>query len=91
MKNQVSPEIKEKRSKRLIQLSINGKKAFQEKFIGQNRKVLWEEVDGEYIKGHTSNYILVYAKNNLSKENKIENVNIEAQYEDGLTGKVTEM
>ena len=70
MPNQIDGKIKEKRSNTLIELSNKNEKEFLSKFVGKNVEVLFEQKEGEYTKGHTSNYILVKTKlNNI--ENKI--------------------
>ena len=59
MPNQVENKIKEERSKKLIELSKENQKRHNERYIGKEIEVLFEEKDGEYIKGHTTNYIVV--------------------------------
>ena len=39
-------------------------------------KSLFEEKDGDYFKGHTSNYIMVNVKTNKNLSNKIELIEI---------------
>ena len=56
MPNQIDGNIKEQRSRRLIELSDENEKRHNEKYIGKKVKVLFEEKEGEYIKGHTTNY-----------------------------------
>ena len=62
MENQVSPQVQEERSKKLIELSDNNQKEYNNKYIGQKLAVLFEEQQGEYIKGHTQNYLVVNIK-----------------------------
>ena len=71
MKNQIESQIKDLRSKRLINLSNENEKYYLEKYIGKNVQVLFEEKEGEYIKGHTENYLLVKV---LGKEDNINNL-----------------
>ena len=52
-------KIKEKRSARLIELSKENEKAHNEKYIGKEVEVLFEEKEEEFIKGHTTNYMVV--------------------------------
>ena len=59
MPNQIDGQIKEERSKKLIELSNRNEKLHNEKYIGKQVEVLFEEKDGDYIKGHTSNYMNV--------------------------------
>ncbi len=77
MPKQVDGKIKEERSRRLIEFSDQNTKEHNEKYIGKELDVLFEERDGEYIKGHTTNYIMVKVKtNNDSIKDKIEKVKI---------------
>ena len=59
MENQVDGNIKEKRSRKLIELSNKNEIEKNESYIGKNVKVLFEEYENGYFKGHTSNYIMV--------------------------------
>lgn len=76
MKNQIDGNIKEKRSERLIKLSDNNEKLHNDKYVGKELEVLFEEQDGEYIKGHTTNYIVVKVKAGNEIENSIKQVKI---------------
>ena len=76
MKNQVPGDIKEERSKKLIELSDKNQKEHNEKYIGQKLEVLFEEREKEYIKGHTTNYIVVKTKTDKQIENTIQTVKI---------------
>ena len=76
MKNQISGDIKDIRSHRLLELSSRNEKEYLNKYIGKKLYVLFEESDGDYIKGHTQNYIMVKAKLNEEKINKIEEVKV---------------
>ena len=78
MPNQIDGSIKEKRSKILIDLSDENTKRHNEKYISKDVKVLWEEKEGDYIKGHTTNYIVV-KKPYEKLENEITVVNIQAE------------
>ena len=87
MPNQIKPEIQEKRSKRLIELSDINQKEYNKKYIGKTIEVLFEEQNGEYIKGHTQNYIVVNVKGNISSfHNEIINVKIVEMLGDELLG-----
>ena len=73
MQNQIPGDIKELRSRRLIELSNKNEFEINQKYIGKKVEVLFEK-EGVF-KGHTANYILVYCndeKENLS--NKIQEV-----------------
>ncbi len=75
MPNQVPSNIKEKRSKMLIDLSDNNEEFYNKQYIGKKVEVLWEEEKNGISKGHTSNYILVES-NKDRIENNIETVEI---------------
>ena len=75
MQNQIPDDIKELRSRRLIELSNKNEFEINQKYIGKKVEVLFEEEKEGVFKGHTANYILVYCndeKENLS--NKIQEV-----------------
>ena len=59
MKEQIDGSIKEERSNKLISLSNENEIAHNEKELGKELEVLWEEQEGEFIKGHTTNYKVV--------------------------------
>ena len=75
MKNQIKEDIKELRSKELIELSNKNEENFLNCNIGKKVEVLFEQKEGEYIKGHTTNYIVVKAKGK-ALPNTLETVNI---------------
>ena len=70
-KNQVDGNIKEQRSKKLIELSNKNEAEYNQALIGQTVKVLFEEEKTGLYKGHTQNYILVYCKSDENLENQI--------------------
>lgn len=74
MENQVSGNIKEERSKRLIELSNKNEIEYNNKYIGKEVEVLFEEKKDGIYKGHTQNYIMIYCETNENLENKIEKV-----------------
>jgi len=76
MKNQISGEIKEERSKRLLELSDRNENEYLEKYLQKEVEVLFEERDGEFYKGHTGNYIMVKYKQNRDISNQIIKVKI---------------
>ena len=71
MPNQVLPNVKEERSKKLIELSDKYEIEYLKTYIGKNLEVLFEENDGEYWKGHTANYLVVKTKSKENLHNKI--------------------
>ena len=76
-KNQIDGNIKEERSKKLIEFSNKNEEEYNKKYIGKTVKVLFEEEKVGLYKGHTSNYILVYCKSDENIENKILDVKCE--------------
>ena len=76
MPNQINGNIKEQRSKLLIELSNNNQKQYNEQYIGKKVEVLFEDRENEFFKGHTQNYILVKYKTNEELENTIKKVEI---------------
>ena len=76
MPMQIDGNIKERRSKKLIELSNKNQKEYNEKYIGKKVEVLFEEKENEYYKGHTQNYILVKYKTSEELENVIKEVNV---------------
>ena len=74
MKNQVYGNIKEERSNELLELSDKYEEEFNNACVGKILSVLFEEQDGEYLKGHTTNYRLVKVAVNeeIEKDNEKE-------------------
>ena len=81
MENQISGDIKEKRSKLLLELSDLNEISYLNQYINKKVNVLFEEYDGEYYKGHTENYIMVKKKSIIDLSNKIINVEIKERKE----------
>lgn len=98
MKEQVTPEIKEERSKKLIELSDKNEKEYNQKYVGKEVEVLWEEEKNGVYKGHTKNYVLVeLTEQELGEkmehivhvENTLETVRIEEAEEHHIIAKKT--
>lgn len=77
MENQVDGNKKEERSNRLLELSDKNGINQNKQYIGKIVDVLWEEKKGEWMIGHTTNYIEVKAKSNNNLENEISKVKID--------------
>ncbi len=77
MKNQISGDIKEKRSKILLELSDKNEMEYNRQYIGKNVQVLWEEEKDNVLKGHTQNYVEVFA--NMHENKNLENQIKEAE------------
>lgn len=88
MENQIDGAVKEKRSKKLIELSDKNEEEYNLEYIGKVVEVLIEEKDGEFYKGHTKNYIEVWVKGE-NLENKIVNVKISEGTKKKLVGNLS--
>ena len=71
MPNQINGDIKEERSKKLIELSDRNEIEHNKSYIGKNVEVLFEEEKDGMYKGHTQNYIMVHCKSDKNLDNKI--------------------
>ena len=79
MKGQIDGNKKEERSQKLIELSNNNEKEYNEMYVGKEVEILWEEEKDGFYRGHTKNYILAFCevkdneKNKKSKNRRKEN------------------
>ena len=71
MEGQIDGNIKEERSKKLIQLSDENEKRYNNMYVGKEVEVLFEEKKDGVWKGHTKNYMLAYYDSESNLENKI--------------------
>ena len=71
MPNQVSGEEKDKRSKVLLEMSDELEKEYLRQYVGKEIEILFEERIGEYVVGHTANYLTAIYKTDEDIENKI--------------------
>ena len=80
MPNQIDGNIKEARSKKLIELSNENQKMYNQQLVGKEAEVLFEDKEVEdgitYFRGHTQNYVLVKYKTDENLENTLKNVRI---------------
>ena len=79
MPSQVLPEIKEERSKKVLELSNKIQNEYNREQIGKIVRVLVEEKNEKYYKGHTANYMCVMIE--TEREN-IENNIVEVRIKD---------
>lgn len=79
MPSQVLPEIKEERSKKVLELSNKIQNEYNREQIGRIVRVLVEEKNEKYYKGHTANYMCVMIE--TEREN-IENNIVEVRIKD---------
>ncbi len=89
-KNIVTHAQRKERSKILHELSESKQKTFYNKFIGQERKVLFEAVQNGMLQGHTDNYIKVKLKGNAEMINKIIPVMLIDKETEYMTGEIIE-
>ena len=87
MPNQISGDIKEERSRKLIELSDKNEIEYNKSYIGKNVEVLFEEEKNGMYKGHTQNYIMVYCKSEKKLDNKIVDVVCENAEQEHIVGK----
>ena len=76
MKGLLPGDIKEIRSKKLLELSDRNELDYIKTYIGKEVKVLFEEKSGEYYKGHTANYIMVNVKSDKDLSGELLNVEV---------------
>lgn len=76
MPNQVESFIKQQRSNRLLDLSNQNQAEQNERIIGQQVQVLFEEKKENTYQGHTTNYMEVKVPSEVSLENQIKQVQI---------------
>ncbi|MCI1931919.1 MAG: tRNA (N(6)-L-threonylcarbamoyladenosine(37)-C(2))-methylthiotransferase MtaB [Clostridia bacterium] len=90
MKEQIKSSVKAERSAKMIKASEESEAEFGEKFIGETLPVLFEQRNGDYYEGHTSNYINVWVKTENELKNTIKNVIIESYKNEKAYGKIIE-
>ena len=88
MPNQVPGNIKEERSKILLKLSDENEISYLNSYLGKKVKVLFEEREGEFYKGHTANYLMVKVKSTTDISNEILEVEIDGIEDLNLIGKI---
>ena len=88
MPNQIAGNIKEERSKKLIELSDKNEMEYNKSYIGKKVEVLFEEEKSETYKGHTQNYIMVHCKSDKNLDNKIVKVICKKAEKEHIEGEV---
>jgi threonylcarbamoyladenosine tRNA methylthiotransferase MtaB len=89
--NQVSPYIKEQRSKIITSIAQERKLAYESKFLNTKMDVLFEfmiDKQGRIYEGHTDNYIRVFAVSEKDIKGIICPVELKAIKEDYVEGKL---
>ena len=89
--NQISPDIKEKRSKIIIAETQKTRDEFINRFIGKTMRVLFEQPakDGLF-EGKTDNYITVHAPSDIDLNDQFRNVLLEKNKNGIVIGKIVE-
>ena len=82
MPKQIDGKIKELRSKKLIELSDTIQKKYNEKYIGKELEVLFEEEKRGTYKGHTKNYVLAYCNSQENLDNRLVKVKCKEAFKD---------
>lgn len=91
MPGQISSDIKQERSKRLISMSDENEVHYNKSYLGKEIEVLFEEIKDGSIKGHTKNYIMVKVESDdKNLENKIKEVKVTGVTNLELLGAVKE-
>ncbi len=89
MDNQISPEIKEERSKRVIKLSSEKENKFKERFLYKEIEIIPEILDNDgFYMGHTSNYLPVFVKCGMDIKDKLIKVKITDYKNNKLIGEI---
>jgi threonylcarbamoyladenosine tRNA methylthiotransferase MtaB len=92
MPEQLSPEVKKERMRRLLALGEELSLAFRKRHEGSVRPVLWEsrrrtEASGETWFGHSDNYIPVYGSG-MDLANRLTPARLGRVYDDGVWGTI---
>ena len=89
-KEQVSPQAKDERSRKLIQLGEKMAEDYGSQFVGREVKVLFqEEVSGNALEGLSEHYLRVRAKADSEKKGEIITVRVDKQGREYLVGTIT--
>ena len=73
MPNQIDGNKKEERSNKLIELSNSTENKHNQSYIGKTVKVLFEEFEDGFFKGHTTNYMMVKVAGEEGQSDKFVN------------------
>ncbi len=89
--NQVSSDIKNKRSEKLLKLAQESTIEYNEKFIGKTKSVLFEtpsDLLSGYFEGLTDNYIRVFCKTQKQVEGRLLHVCLDELHGEGMVGRL---
>lgn len=85
---QVSEDVKKSRSSQLRALSARQMKAFQSRFLGTERTVLFESQKEGYWSGYTDNYVRVLVSSNEDLKNQSRLVRLKESSADFVLGEL---
>ena len=85
-KNQISEQVKQKRSRELIKLSEKVSQQRRKDFLNKQSSVLVQIKKGKYWHGLTENYLKVFIQSKKDLTNKIIQVRLVCLYKDGIMG-----
>lgn len=88
--DQIRPEIKEQRSKIIIETAAKSRDAFLSRHIGRTVPVLFEQPHGEFFEGKTDNYITVHVKSDINLSGEFKNVLLEDTKDGIVFGKIVD-
>lgn len=88
MLNQIDGNIQEKRSNKLLELSMENQIRYNLSYVGKTVDVLFEEKNEDFWIGHTDNYMIVKVKTDENLENKIKSVQITDTNNEELIGEI---
>ena len=88
MPNQIDGNIKEERSNKLIELSNKIQNEYNLSYIRKKQKVLFEEKENNFLKGHTNNFLMINVNDSENFINQIKDVEIVGIEDNELVGKI---
>ncbi len=88
--NQISPDVKEKRSKIIIAETQKTRDEFINRFIGKTMRVLLNNLQRRTFEGKTDNYITVHAPSDIDLNDQFRNVLLERNENGIVIGKIVE-
>ena len=84
---QIDPSVKKERNRILSEVAEEESRKFMASLIGTKQRVLIEEKDRGYSKGHASNFAMVYTKDEC-RENEFADILVTEVFRDGVKGSV---
>lgn len=89
--NQIAPQVKEIRSKQIMEICAESKQIFMEGLLGKTREVLFEQDAGNgYFEGKTANYQNVLVKTDRDLSGEYKNVRLVKIKGGNFIGEITE-